>query len=88
MFEHLNKYRLRINLSKSTFRQQNVEILEYSITSKGFPPLPQKVQATLNYKTSQTIHELSTFLGMINFYRFYLKGPAKTQTILHDYLNG
>ncbi|GFU60012.1 RT_RNaseH_2 domain-containing protein [Nephila pilipes] len=33
-----------------------------------------------------TIHELRTFLGMINFYRRYLKNAAKTQAPLHDLL--
>ncbi|GFT43707.1 retrovirus-related Pol polyprotein from transposon opus [Nephila pilipes] len=45
-----------------------VEYLGYLITAEGSCPLPEKVEAINNYKMP-TIHELRTFLGMINFYR-------------------
>ncbi|GFU21743.1 retrovirus-related Pol polyprotein from transposon 297 [Nephila pilipes] len=60
----------------------------YLISQEGSRPLPEKVQAIINYKKPETLHDLRTFLGMINFYRRYLKDAAKTQTLLHDYLKG
>ncbi|GBM75831.1 hypothetical protein AVEN_8437-1 [Araneus ventricosus] len=48
--------------------------------------LSEKVEAITNYKLTKTIHELRTFLGMINFYRRYLKDAAKTQTSFHEML--
>ncbi|GFT68990.1 retrovirus-related Pol polyprotein from transposon opus [Nephila pilipes] len=65
-----------------------VEYLGYLITAEGSCPLPVKVEAINNYKIPNTIHELRTFLEMINFYRKYLKNAAKTQTPLHDMLKG
>ncbi|GFS64296.1 retrovirus-related Pol polyprotein from transposon opus [Trichonephila clavipes] len=50
--------------------------------------LQRKVQAIFNYKLPETIHDLRTFLGMINFYRRYLKDAAKTQAPLHELLRG
>ncbi|GFT99813.1 retrovirus-related Pol polyprotein from transposon opus [Nephila pilipes] len=61
-----------------------VEYLRYLITAEGSCPLPEKVEAINNYKMLDTIHELRTFLGMINFYRRYLRNAAKTQAPLHD----
>ncbi|GFT46445.1 retrovirus-related Pol polyprotein from transposon opus [Trichonephila clavipes] len=65
-----------------------VEYLGFLITAQGSRPLPEKVQAILSYKVPETIHDLRTFLGMINFYRRYLKDAAKTQAPLHELLRG
>ncbi|GFR23206.1 retrovirus-related Pol polyprotein from transposon opus [Trichonephila clavata] len=65
-----------------------VEYLGYLFTSEGSRPLPEKVDVIKNYKLPDTIHELRTFLGIVNFYRRYLKDAAKTQAPLHDLLKG
>ncbi|GFV63383.1 transposon Ty3-I Gag-Pol polyprotein [Trichonephila clavipes] len=63
----------------------NSRILDYT---EGSKPLPEKVDAILSYKLPETIRDLRTFLGLINFYRRYLKDAAKNQAILHEYLKG
>ncbi|GFX08240.1 transposon Tf2-6 polyprotein [Trichonephila clavipes] len=88
VFERFQQYGLRINVSKSVMGAAQVEYLGFLITAEGSRPLPEKVQAILNYKLPETIHDLRTFLGMINFYRRYLKDAAKTQAPLHELLRG
>lgn len=88
VFERLNNYGLRINVSKSIMGVDQVEFLGYFITAKGSSPLPAKVQVILDYKLPETLHDLRTFLGMVNFYRRYLKNAAKTQALLHEMLKG
>ncbi|GFW90772.1 retrovirus-related Pol polyprotein from transposon opus [Trichonephila clavipes] len=88
VFERFQQYGLRINVSKSVMGAAQVEYLGFLITAEGSLPLPEKVQAILNYKLPETIHDLRTFLGMINFYRRYLKDAAKTQAPLHELLRG
>ncbi|GFU51597.1 hypothetical protein TNCV_82281 [Trichonephila clavipes] len=88
VFERLQQYGLRINVSKSVMGVAQVEYLGFLITAEGSRPLPEKVQAIINYKLPETIHDLRTFLGMIYFYRRYLKDAAKTQTPLHELLRG
>ncbi|GFV22585.1 hypothetical protein TNCV_2077771 [Trichonephila clavipes] len=88
VFERFQQYGLRINVSKSVMGSAQVEYLGFLITAEGSLPLPEKVQAILNYKLPETIHDLRTFLGMINFYRRYLKDAAKTQAPLHELLKG
>ncbi|GFS82265.1 retrovirus-related Pol polyprotein from transposon opus [Nephila pilipes] len=68
--------------------EDQVEYLGYLITAESSCPLPEKVEAINNYKMPDTIHELRTFLGMINFYRRYLKNAAKTKALLHDLMKG
>ncbi|GFT99885.1 hypothetical protein TNCV_749351 [Trichonephila clavipes] len=88
VFERFQKYGLRINVCKSVMGAAQVEYLGFLITAEGSRPLPEKVRAILNYKLRKTIHDLRTFLGMINFYRRYLKDAAKTQAPLYELLKG
>ncbi|GFU26278.1 retrovirus-related Pol polyprotein from transposon opus [Nephila pilipes] len=64
-----------------------IEYFGSLITAEGSRPLTEKVEALINYKLP-SIHDLRTFLGLINFYRRYLKDAAKTQAPLHEILKG
>ncbi|GFW16642.1 retrovirus-related Pol polyprotein from transposon opus [Trichonephila clavipes] len=88
VFERFQQYGLRINISKSVMGADQVEYLGFLITAESSSPFPEKVQAISNNKLPETIHDLRTFLGMINFYRRYLKDAAKTQAPLHELLKG
>ncbi|UYV74022.1 hypothetical protein LAZ67_11001862 [Cordylochernes scorpioides] len=84
VFERFSKYGLRINMEKSVFGVKEIEFLGYLITPEGFSPLPERVKVIQEYKLPTTIQELRAFLGMLNFYRPFLKDAAETQSILHD----
>ncbi|GBL89877.1 Transposon Ty3-I Gag-Pol polyprotein [Araneus ventricosus] len=86
VFSRLEQYGLCINLGKSVMGVNQLEFLGYMITPIGSKPLPEKVNVILNYRLPETINELRTFLGLINFYRRYIKDAAKNQTVLHEYL--
>lgn len=88
VLERLSKYGLRINMTKSVIGVDELEFLGYLITPSGSRPLPEKVQAIKEYKLPETVSDLRTFLGLINFYRRYLPNAAETQAVLHDYLKG
>ncbi|GFU32587.1 retrovirus-related Pol polyprotein from transposon opus [Trichonephila clavipes] len=88
VFERFQQYGLRINISKSVMGADQVEYLGFMITAEDSSPLPEIIEAISNYKLPETIHDLRTFLGIINFYRKYLKDAAKTQAPLHELLKG
>ncbi|GFS92358.1 hypothetical protein TNCV_411131 [Trichonephila clavipes] len=88
VFERFQQYELRINVSKPVMGADHVEYFGFLITAEGSRPFPEKGQAILNYKLPETVPDLWTFLGMINFYRRYLKDAAKTQAPLHELLKG
>ncbi|UYV71445.1 hypothetical protein LAZ67_8003244 [Cordylochernes scorpioides] len=88
IFERLNRYGVKMNISKSIFGVTELNFLGYLVTPEGSKPLPDKVKAIVDYKLPETVLDLRTFLGMINFYRRYLKDAAQTQATLHEYLRG
>ncbi|GBN21598.1 Transposon Tf2-11 polyprotein [Araneus ventricosus] len=73
------------NQENSSLQNQIFGISNYT---QGSRPLPDKVQAIMNYKRPENIQDLRTFLGILNFYRRYLKDAAKNQALLHEYLKG
>ncbi|XP_068087027.1 uncharacterized protein [Anabrus simplex] len=73
---------------KATVAPESKVAKRYLITQDGSRPLPEKVQAIKDYKLPETVRDLRTFLGLINFYRRYLPNAAETQAILHEYLKG
>ncbi|GBM93927.1 hypothetical protein AVEN_1697-1 [Araneus ventricosus] len=71
--EKLDTIDFRINISKYGFAFQEIEFLGYQIVAQRFRPLPQGVQAVSNYKRQENIQDLRTFIGILLFYRRYLK---------------
>ncbi|GBM75207.1 Transposon Tf2-6 polyprotein [Araneus ventricosus] len=86
VFSRLVKYAIRINLGQSVMEENRLEFLGYMITSEGSKSLPEKVNAILNYGLPEIIHEMRTFLSLINFNRRYIKDSEKIQAVHHEYL--
>ncbi|GFS92105.1 hypothetical protein TNCV_1190701 [Trichonephila clavipes] len=51
-------------------------------------PLPDKVQAVLDYKQPETVGSLRKILGLLNFYRRFLPKAAEQQYLLSEFLKG
>lgn len=88
VFKRLDTFGLLLNINKCVFGVEKIDFSGYSISNSGTTPLPQKVQAILDYKKPHTVKELRKFLGMINFYRHFLPNTAKNQTPLLVYQRG
>ncbi|UYV82733.1 hypothetical protein LAZ67_22000691 [Cordylochernes scorpioides] len=88
VFSRLDQYRPRINQAKTVLNVNNIEFLGYWITPEGIRPTESKVQARVDYKKPETVQDLRRFLGMLNFYRRFLKNAAEDQAILNDFLKG
>ncbi|GFT03092.1 transposon Tf2-9 polyprotein [Trichonephila clavipes] len=51
-------------------------------------PLPDKVQAVLDYKQPEAVGSLRKFLGLLNFYRRFLPKAAEQQYRFSEFLKG
>ena len=65
----LQKANLRVNATKSSFAQEQVEYLEYILTRQGIKPIPEKVTALLAINPPNNIKQLRHFLGMVQYKR-------------------
>ncbi|GFX64722.1 transposon Tf2-11 polyprotein [Trichonephila clavipes] len=84
----LSSYGLKLNISKCVFGVTELIFLGHLIIPDGIKPLPDKVQAVLDYKQPETVGSLRKFLGLLNFYRRFLPKAAEQQYLLSEFLKG
>lgn len=86
LFERLKQYGLCLNADKCIFGASSIDFLGYRLSAEGASPLPDRVQALLDYKKPDTIVELRRFIGAVNFYRRNVKNAAEAQAPLNELL--
>ena len=88
IFRRLKQAGLILNLAKCTFSRPSVEFLGHQVCSSGIRPLTAKVEALRRHPKPATVKELQQFLGLLNFYRRFIPGAAKTLAPLTEQLKG
>jgi len=83
VLERLRNHGLSINIPKCKFGAHEVRYLGHLITKDGIAVLEDRVTTINNYPKPSTITELRRFLGLINFYRRFLRNAADSQAPLH-----
>jgi transposase InsO family protein len=84
----LSKYGLVINVGKCVFGQESVEFLGHRVSAAGVLPLADRVAAIKQFPSPNTVKELQSFLGLINFYRRFIRSAAKLLLPLTAVLKG
>lgn len=72
-FELLQMHRFFIKLSKCAFGQQQIEYLGHIVSRDGVQVDQSKVKAILEWPKPITITELRGFLGLIGYYRKFVR---------------
>lgn len=72
----LVKNGLTINLEKCSFFKDRVTFLGYDISEEGVRPSVRKLDAIKDYPTPKTIHQVRQFLGLINYFRKFIRNCA------------
>lgn len=67
---------LTINLDKCSFFKDQITFLGYDISEKGISPSCRKLEAISKYPCPKSIHQLRQFLGLINYFRKFIKNCA------------
>ena len=76
VFSILEENGLVVNRKKCILGESSIEFLGHLCDAHGIKPLPCKVEAIRKVKPPTTIKELQRFLGMINYYRRFIKSAA------------
>lgn len=88
VLETLNEANLKVQLDKSEFLKQSVEFLGYIITREGVSPNEKKIQAILQWPVPKNLKQLRGFLGLIGYYRRFIKNFAKIAKPLTSAMRG
>ncbi|UYV60521.1 hypothetical protein LAZ67_1001407, partial [Cordylochernes scorpioides] len=87
IFARLAKYNIKLKKEKCLFLQKEIEYLGHLVTEEGIRPLDHKVQAIQKAKTPTNISELSSFLGLVNFYGKFIPNLPELLKPLHELLH-
>lgn len=68
---------LKIQLDKSEFLQKEVSFLGHIVTREGIKPNPDKIKAVQNYPIPKSQKEIKQFLGLLGYYRKFIKDFAR-----------
>lgn len=77
VFESLAKANMKIQLDKSEFLRKEVAFLGHVVTPEGVKPNPEKIATISNWPIPKNEKELKGFLGVMGYYRKFIKGFAK-----------
>lgn len=77
IFRTLQKHNLKVQLDKSEFLQKEVAFLGHIVTPEGVKPNPNKIEIIKNWPIPTNEKELRGFLGILGYYRKFIKDFAK-----------
>lgn len=84
----LQEANLKVQPDKSEFLMKSVEFLGYVITENGIKPNSKKIETIEKWPEPKTIKELRGFLGLIGYYRRFVKDFAKLTKPLTNLFRG
>lgn len=85
-FQLLLSGKFSLKLTKCTFAQTQLEYLGHMVSGRGVEPVPEKLQAIQEWPRPQTVKALRSFLGLVGFYRRFIRGYAKIEAPLSQLL--
>ena len=84
----LQWHRQVLNAEKCAWFQSRVSYLGQKVSFSGIRPLADKVEAIWKFPLPETVQQLQTYLGTVNFYHRFLRGAAQVLKLLTDTLKG
>lgn len=76
VFDRLRKSNFKIQLDKSEFLRKEVAYLGHIVTPNGVKPNPGKIYSIQNYPMPKTTKQIKRFLGLLGYYREFIKDFA------------
>ncbi|KAI9201688.1 hypothetical protein LWI28_027445 [Acer negundo] len=86
VFQVLRENELYVKLEKCSFGQQEVEFLGHQIRYGKFMMDGAKVKVVQEWEAPTKMSELRSFLGLVNYYRWFIQGYSAKAAPLIDLL--
>lgn len=86
VLEKLENANLKIQLDKCEFLKKNCEFLGHIITPHGVKPNPEKIKEIQTWKLPTTEKQIKQFLGLVGYYRKFIRDYAKLTKPMTKYL--
>ncbi|CAG9134394.1 unnamed protein product [Plutella xylostella] len=77
VFDRLRQTNLKVQLDKTEFLRKEVLYLGHKITKDGLKPNEDKIKAVMDFPIPKTTTEIKSFLGLVGYYRKFIKDFAK-----------
>ena len=88
VFRRFELHGLVLNGEKCQLGMAELDYLGHHVSASGITPIKDKVAAINNFPRPDTVKQLQTFLGMLNFYRRFLPQAAAVLKPLTEVLQG
>lgn len=92
-FEHVSKVlniladnNFKLNIEKSSFFKSSVVFLGFVISTEGISMEKSKLEAIKNFPRPQTVKQVRSFLGTVNYYARFIPKMAEILVPLYDLL--
>lgn len=86
VLEKLALSNLKIQLDKCEFLKRDCEFLGHVVTSEGVKTNPDKIKEILNWNLPKSQKEIKQFLGLLGYYRKFIKDYSKLAYPMTKYL--
>lgn len=77
ILEALQKVNMKIQFDKSEFLKKEVSFLGHIVTEQGVKPNADKIKAIRNWPIPRNQKELKRFLGILGYYRSFVRDFSK-----------
>jgi hypothetical protein len=73
VLEVLKRERFFVCKAKSSFAQSEIKYLGHIVDKQGIRPDPKKVEAVQTWPVSKNVHDVRSFLGLVNYFRRFIE---------------
>jgi hypothetical protein len=77
VFELMDRHKLYTNMAKCKFNTTEVKFLGHIIGHNTVKPDPAKVQAVVDWPVPADVHQLRSFLGLVNYFSKFIDQHAR-----------
>lgn len=86
VLKRLSEFNLKIQVDKCEFLKRETEFLGHIISSEGVKPNPEKIEKISQWPIPKSQKEIKQFLGLVGYYRRFIKDFSKITRPMSKYL--